>query len=227
VKTALGYIRVSTEKQELSLDAQRSAIERWSEYNGLTIRAWFVDEDVHGDDPHDKRPGLSAALADAKYGEDIVILRRDRLARDVMVAGIIGRVIANQGGRIRSTDGSGELDGPEGVLVRGIMDLFAQYERLMIVARTKAALAKKRERGEATGHIAPMGYSIKKRRHAYEKSTLQVNEDEVKALARMRELRAGGVSYRAIAKTLTAEGFKPRGEAWHPSTILRMTKGAA
>jgi hypothetical protein len=53
------------------------------------------------------------------------------------------------GCEVRSPDGSSDASGPEGGMMRGIVDVFAQYEREVIRARTRAALAVKKTRMNA------------------------------------------------------------------------------
>ena len=40
----------------------------------------------------------------------------------------------------------------------------------------------------------------------------------------VRKLRAEGISVRAIAEQLNAEGVAARGDKWHPTTIARLLK---
>ena len=44
--------------------------------------------------------------------------------------------------------------------MRGLIDQFAQYERHMIAARTKAALQAKRARGERVSRFPPFGFAF-------------------------------------------------------------------
>lgn len=62
-KVAVGYIRVSkdTDVQALGAEAQRVAIQRWAESNGVSVVEWFVEE-VKGDLPLDRRPIFLEAL---------------------------------------------------------------------------------------------------------------------------------------------------------------------
>jgi DNA invertase Pin-like site-specific DNA recombinase len=92
--------------------------------------------------PATQRHGLSAALASVKqHGAGILLVAtRDRLARDTLIAALVEQRTQQLGASIRAVDGSGNTDTPEGLLVRRIVDAFAEYERLTIQARTKAAL---------------------------------------------------------------------------------------
>ncbi|HEV7251601.1 MAG TPA: recombinase family protein [Mesorhizobium sp.] len=63
---AVAYLRVSTQRQGrsgLGLEAQRAAIARFAEAEGLTLTAEFVEvESGRGSDALDRRPCLAAML---------------------------------------------------------------------------------------------------------------------------------------------------------------------
>src|SRR5437764_1306819 len=95
-------------------------------------------------------------------GSDLLLVaKRDRLGRDVIEVAMIERLITKRGARIVSAAGEGtENDDPSGILMRRLIDSFAEYERLIIRARTRAALAAKRRRGERISRFAPFGYQL-------------------------------------------------------------------
>ncbi|MBN1773173.1 MAG: recombinase family protein [Deltaproteobacteria bacterium] len=216
-KRAIGYLRVSSDDQALGPDAQRAALERWARAQGVELVAVHADLGVSGGAELDKRPGLLAALADLSTNGAglLLVAKRDRLARDVVVAGMVERLVERAGARVTSADGAGNGDGPEAALLRGIMDVFAQYERALIRARTRAALAVKRGRGERLGGDLPYGY------HAAQDGVhLESDDDEQRVIAAARDLRAEGLSLRAIGAALEARGLLPRsGRRWHPETV--------
>jgi len=94
--------------------------------------------------------GLLEALAALKeHGAGVLLVaKRDRLARDSMTAAMVERLCERSGAIVRTADGAGDGDGPEAVLMRRMVDAFAEHERLLIKARTKAAMAVKRSRDE-------------------------------------------------------------------------------
>jgi len=119
-------------------------------------------------------------------------------------------------GRTPHSDG----DEPEAVLMRRIVDAFAEYERLLIKARTRAALAVKRSRGERTGDI-PYGFQL-----GADGVHLELLPTEQAVVASVRDARAAGLSLRAIRDQLGTEGFTPRsGGRWHIQTIANILKG--
>jgi len=216
-KRAIGYLRVSTDDQALGPDAQRASLERWCKAQGVELVAVHSDLGVSGGAELDKRPGLLAALADLTTNGAglLLVAKRDRLARDVMVAGMVERLVEKAGARVTSADGAGNGDGPEAMLLRGIMDVFAQYERALIRSRTRAALAVKRGRGERLGGDLPYGFTMDP-----DGVHLVENETEQAVIREARILRVDGMSLRQIGAALTARGLLPRsGRGWHPETV--------
>lgn len=205
-RTAVAYLRVSTDEQLLGPEAQRAAIEAWATREGVTVVAWHVDAGVSGATAIPERPALLAALADLREHNAgvLVVAKRDRLARDVMAAAMIERLSRDAGARVVSVAGEGtDSDDPAAVLLRRMIDAFAEYERAAIAARTKSALAVKRARGEATSH-APYGWRAVD-------GVLCPDEREQAIIARVRALRASGMSIRAIAAALNDAGVATRG----------------
>ncbi len=202
---SIALIRASTEDQRLSPDAQRAAIEAWATKRSIEILAWHVESGVSGATPIEQRLVLLAAIDDvARHGAGhLVVSRRDRLARDVVLVGLIERLVTRAGGKVSSADGV-ELDGPEGALMRGIVDVFASYERLVIASRTKAALAAKRSRGERTGMI-PFGFSV-----GIDGTKLVVSDKEQAVIEIVGTLRANGLTLRAVVKECERIGLVSR-----------------
>jgi site-specific DNA recombinase len=209
-------VRVSTDEQVLGPESQRAAIERWCAAKNVTLAGVFTDRGISGGAPLDKRPGLVAALAALRTHNAglLLVAKRDRLARDTLLAAMVERLAEQHGATVQSADGTGDGDGPEAVLMRRIVDAFAEYERLVIRARTRAALALKRSRGERTGGI-PYGYRL-----AADGVHLEPCRTEQKVLRLVRRYHERGLPLRRIAARLQARGLSPRsGRRWHPQTI--------
>tara|TARA_R110000868_G_scaffold93573_5_gene258801 strand:+ start:797 stop:1444 length:648 start_codon:yes stop_codon:yes gene_type:complete len=207
---AIGYIRVSTDEQALGAEAQAVALQAYADSHGLDLQPSHIDRGISGATPLDGRPGLLAAVAQLGPGDVLLVTRRDRLARDVVVAALVERLVERAGARIVSCAGEGSEGGPAGELMRSIIDAFAQYERALIRSRTRAALGVLRARGQRTGSV-PVGHV-----------ELDGKLSETPVVARARELRAEGLSYGAIGHVLTFEGHQPTGKAWHITSVRRM-----
>ena len=98
-----------------------------------------------------------------------------------------------------------ESDDPAGVLMRRLIDSFAECERLIISARTRAALAAKRRRGKRVSGIVPFGYRL-----AADGRTLEVDVEEAATRDAIQRLCAEGRSLRGVAAALNAAGLTTR-----------------
>ncbi len=220
---AIAYTRVSTTEQAesgLGLAAQEASCRSCAARLGLALTVVVADQGISGATELERRPGLLEAIGLLGRGDVLIVAKRDRLGRDPLIVAMIEATIRRRGAKIVSAAGEGtEGDGPADVLMRRLVDAFAEYERLLIGARTKAALQAKRRRGERAGAV-PFGYT------ADDQGRLTPNPDEQEVVALVRSLRAGGMSIRAIANSLNERRVPSRGEAWHPTTIARLLKVA-
>ena len=124
------------------------------------------EDALSGGLPLAKRTTLLDALAALARGDVLLVAKRDRLSRgDMMTTAMIEAAVKRAGARIVSAAGEGtESDDPASVLMRRIVDAFGEYERLLIKARTRAALKAKKARGERYGQV-PYGRPPGRRRH--------------------------------------------------------------
>lgn len=201
----VAYLRVSTDDQAESgagLRAQLDACHAWAGRAGAELVGPFSDEGVSGAAPLDKRPALMEAVAAIGPGDVLIVAKRDRLGRDPFVTAMIEAAVGRAGGRVVSAAGEGtDGDGPADVLMRRIVDAFAEYERLVIKARTRAAMRAKGARGERLGMI-PLGSRL-----GDDNRTLVDDPTELAVLDTIRDLAAAGMRPHAIARTLTARGI--------------------
>ena len=134
-KEIVAYVRVSTEGQHksgLGEDAQRRAVEDFAAEHGLRIAASYSDT-ASGAAPLTKRPGLAAAILDARKRKcPVVVARLDRLSRDVH---FISGLMAEKVPFVVTAFG---LDVDPFML--HIYAAVAQKERALISERTKDAL---------------------------------------------------------------------------------------
>src|SRR3954464_4012060 len=153
---AVAYYRVSTRQQQrsgLGIEAQRAAVERFTEAENIRIIAEYVEAETgKGADALDRRPQLAAALAAAKAAKCCVLVSKlDRLSRDVaFVAGLMAQrvpfIVAELG---RDAD----------PFMLHLYAALAKKERSLIAERTKAALASKRANGARLGNPTNLTYA--------------------------------------------------------------------
>jgi DNA invertase Pin-like site-specific DNA recombinase len=221
-KKAIGYIRVSTEDQNLGPEAQRESLKKFCKLNGIELIAVYTDHGVSGGAELDKRPALMEAIdALADKGAGILLVaKRDRLARDTMYAAMIERLAERNGAKVQSADGVGNGDSPESILMKNIIDCFAQYERAIIKARTKEALGVKKGKGERVGQI-PYGWML-----SDDGIHLTPHIAEQEIIKAARKLREEGMTFQSIGDTLAKRGMFPReGKSfWYPQTVSNLLK---
>lgn len=227
---AIIYIRVSTEEQAdsgLGLEAQLSACRAHAARMGWEIIHTFEDDTSAGL-KLDKRPILLSALGALAKGTVLLVAKRDRLSRgDVMTTAMIEAAVKRRGARIVSAAGEGtEADDPANVLMRRLIDAFAEYERLIIGARTKSALSAKRARGERTGAV-PYGHRLTGNGPLAKRSGLPTGMEpvdaEADALDLVDQLRQTGATLRAIAGELNRREVPTKsGRPWHFGTVRRI-----
>jgi DNA invertase Pin-like site-specific DNA recombinase len=223
---AIIYLRVSTDEQAesgLGLEAQLAACQATA-----TRMHWHVavtlEDSMSGGLALHKRTVLLDALAELGKGDVLLVAKRDRLSRgDMMTTAMIEAAVKRAGARIASAAGEGtDSDDPASVLMRRIIDAFGEYERLLIKARTKAALKAKKARGERYGQI-PYGHRL-----AGDGVRLEADQGEAAAIALIVELRAASGSLRAIAEELERREIPTKnGRPWKHSTVHDILKRLA
>lgn len=220
------YLRVSTDQQVESgagLAAQERDCQLWAEKQRVSISETFIEEGISGSTGLDKRPALLQAIAALDKDDILLVAKRDRLGRDTFGVAMIEAGVARKKARIVSAAGEGtESDDPSSILMRRMIDAFAEFERNIIRGRTKSAMAAKKVKGERVGHI-PFGHQLA------DGNKIEPNAREQDILNQIRDLRIKGLSMREIAKELNDRGtFNRNGNKWnHKSIRNAMMKIAA
>jgi DNA invertase Pin-like site-specific DNA recombinase len=215
---AIAYLRASTTKQELSPAAQRKMVAEWAKANRVEVVEEHHDLGVCGATEIPDRPGLVAALAalhEHRAGVPLVA-RRDRLGRSVETLVLVEREVARLGAKVVTADGANGDDAHDKFL-RRILDAVAEHELAIIRARTKAALAVRRDRGLRCGNV-PLGQRL-----GEDGETLLPDLGERRAAALARRLRDEGLSLRDVAERLDEATHATRtGARWHHEQVRRL-----
>jgi DNA invertase Pin-like site-specific DNA recombinase len=143
----IGYMRVSKVDGSQVLDLQRDAL----------LVAGVLPEHLYEDfasGKRDDRPGLTVCLKALRAGDVLIVWKLDRLGRDLRHLvntihtltdrGVGLRVLTGQGASIDTTTASGKL-------IFGIFAALSEFERELIVERTRAGLVAARARGRNGG----------------------------------------------------------------------------
>src|SRR5437763_8433475 len=143
----IGYARVSKADGSQVLDLQRDALIQ----AGVARRRIYCD---HASGRRDDRPNLAACLKALRRGDVLVVWKLDRLGRDLRHLVNLVQELAERGAGLKVLTGQGaavDTTTPAGKLAFGIFAAIAEFERELIVERTKAGLAAARARGRRGG----------------------------------------------------------------------------
>jgi len=148
----VGYVRVSKKDGSQTLDLQMDAL------IAAGIKTDYIYKDI-ASGRKDARPGLQACLKALQPGNTLVVWKLDRLGRDLKhLVNLIDdlrkrqigfKVLAGHGAQIDTST-------PNGRLVFGIFATLAEFERELMIERTRAGLAAARARGRKGGRPRKM-----------------------------------------------------------------------
>jgi DNA invertase Pin-like site-specific DNA recombinase len=227
MQAAIGYLRVSTKEQGrsgLGLAAQRSEIEVFGVQQRLSVKSWYQDVQTGaGADALQLRPGLAAALKEAKSAHcPLIVSRLDRLSRNVhFISGLMEHrvhfIVAALG---RDCDH----------FVLHIYASLAEQERKLISQRCKAAVAVAKSKGQKFG-LELRSKAWRRRVTALAHAALSRAADERAEAYRLqiewafRQPGANGrpISFRAAANKLNERNIESStGRRWTGQQLLRM-----
>ena len=132
----IGYARVSTDEQNHVAqvgELQKAGCER-------------IEQEIASGARWD-RPRLQAILAEIGPGDVLVVWKLDRLGRSVVDIIRIMEVLKKRDARFRSITEAIDTTTAAGEMIMHVLAAMAQFERAMIVERTRAGLAKGRKGG--------------------------------------------------------------------------------
>lgn len=158
----IGYARVSTGDQ--SLDLQTDAL------TAAGCATLFSDKGISGS--AESRPGLNDALAALSQGDVLTVWRLDRLGRSLPHLIHLVNELGGRGVEFVSLSEHIDTTTAGGKLVFHMMGALAEFERSLMVERTKAGIAAARKRGKRVGR--PLALSPEQLQHA--RSAIEAGE---------------------------------------------------
>ncbi len=221
-KAAAIYRRVSTDKQDGSLETQEARLGQYCQLMGFDQAGReFADEDTSGAVAIWERTGGAALVEAIKRGEvrHLVVSKLDRIGRSArdfhnflhwLGERSVVLHIMDLGGSICTTEGSGKL-------LLGVLALVAEFERDLIRGRIKERLNHKFQKGEVIGTI-PYGWDSQDTGGT---RMLIPNEAEQKWIWIMAGWRSSGMGFHKIAAELNRSGVPTKIPAGSPICVGR------
>lgn len=225
-KRAVGYVRVSTEDQKNSPEAQADAIKSYCALRELVLEKLVVDHGVSAGHPLSERPGGSEVLELVRTGKvnAVIAYKLDRLFRDASDCLIVTKHWDEAGTSLHLIDLGGasvDTSSPMGRFFLTVMAAAAEMERNLTRERTKAIAAHKRKNHERIGTI-PYGYHLAK-----DKKHIEPDQWEQKVIGWIKQGRACGWTMLEIVEWLTKHKVKARGKRWYITSVRRVLVNAA
>lgn len=145
------YTRVSTDKQ--TNDNQLRELKAWAARAGHNVVLVYSDAGVSGSKGRDKRPGFDAMLKGAVRREFdlLAVWSSDRLGRSLQHLLEVLQTIRDTGAGLYIHTQALDTTTPAGRAMFGMLAVFGEFERELIVARVHAGLARARAQGKRLG----------------------------------------------------------------------------
>lgn len=194
----IGYMRVSKADGSQTLDLQRDALV------GAGVADVAIYEDM-ASGKRDDRPGLATCLKALRPDDTLVIWKLDRLGRSLPHLVATVNELSQRGVGFKVLTGAPiDTSTKEGKLMFAIFSGLAEFERDLLIERTKAGLASARARGRVGGRPPTMTKSKLRRAQA----AMAHRDTEVGVLA--TEL---GISRQTLYRHVAPNGeLRPDGE---------------
>jgi DNA invertase Pin-like site-specific DNA recombinase len=190
------YARISTHDKGQNIDTQLFPLREYCRNNNLEVFKEYIDIDSGR---NTERPALKQLLKDATYRrfDRVVIWKMDRLSRAGIkhVFDVLDFLKKCNVSVISITEPFLSTDAPASELILSILAWAAKLESQLISQRVKAGMERARKQGKLIG-----------------RPKIELDFNQVK------ELRAQGLSYRAIARQLS----KKLGEEVSYLTVYRL-----
>lgn len=218
------YLRVSTDNQAdhgVSLPAQQSRLISYITAQGWDLHKIYTDDGYSGKNLD--RPAMKQLLKDAKRNKfnRIIVIKLDRLSRSQKDAlHLIEDVFDKNGITFTSVSESFDTSTPFGKASLGMLSVFAQLEREMIVDRILTAKKECAKQGRYLGGFVPYGYAYDDKLKKYvinpiTASTIRLLFDSY---------QTGQFSFRGLADLLEAKKIPTHkdGKYWDKTTVRNM-----
>ena len=151
MKRVAVYLRVSTDEQTVA--NQQRELQAVADRHGWQIVATFTDEGISGAKGRDKRPGFDLLCRGITRREfDLVAAWSvDRLGRSLRDLVTFLDELRSKNVDLYLHQQGLDTSTPSGRAMFGMLSVFSEFERAMIVERVKSGLARARSQGKRLG----------------------------------------------------------------------------
>ena len=215
------YARKSAEdERQTSLPTQIDLCTKLiNSYDFLTLTHTFSEDNVSGmftEGREEYRKMME--LAEKREIDVIVVMKFDRLARDLADSTTTIKLLKFYGCYLIAGDDVSNPNTPDGEFLRSILLAQSQFYARRVASDVMSTDIRNAEEGISAGGKAPFGLKVVNQR-------FEINEDEAPAIKRLFEMHVKGHSYKQIVDELTRLGYYARnGKPFSHSTLNEMLK---
>lgn len=214
------YARVSSERQaekDLSIPAQLKALRNHALKNGWEIVREFVDEAESARTAN--RPAFQEMVSLAKQKlppfQAILVWKLSRFARNREDSIVYKAALRKRGIQVVSINEQID-ESPTGRLLEGLIETIDEFYSANLGQDTRRGMKENAQRGFLNGARLPYGYNAVSREvNGETKRVMEINDAQASAVKRAFELAVAGEGAKAIAQTLSSEGYRTKnGARW-------------
>ncbi len=201
MNNAVIYARYSSYNQtEQSIEGQIHICEEFAKKNGYTIIDSYIDRAMSG--TKDNRPAFQKMINDSKSKtfDYIIVYKLDRFSRNKYDNVVYKHKLAQQGVKVVSAT---EIisDTPEGLLMEGLLEMFAEMYSKELSQKVKRGIRESLIKNNFIGGHILYGYKVVDKK-------LIINDEQAKVIKYIFEQYANGMAKVDIVKNLNEMGYR-------------------
>lgn len=203
MKKAVAYVRMSTDKQDYSIESQKRTIDEYAKKNKYTIITYFEDKGISGRDA-EKRPAFMEMIEESKksYFNYVLIYDSSRFARNLEQSLIYKSILKKNNVELISIT-EPMLDDDSQLIADALFGAMNEMYSRKLSKVVKRGMTEKALKGEYIS-CAPYGYFKPKDK------PLVIVEKEANIVKEIFEEFLKGKSTYAIAKMLNDKNIKTK-----------------
>lgn len=221
--TAVGYVRMSTDKQETSPEQQKQEIQAYAAKHGYSIQRWYADLGISGDKT-EKRLQFQQMITDAEDGRFKAILcwDQDRFGRfDSLESGYWIHPLRKRGVQlVTCTDGPVDWNTFAGRMLYGMKQEGKHQYLVDLSNNVTRRMWQLAQQGKWVCGALPVGYRLD------DDGKIQLGPAEDVQMVRMLfELYVAGSTTRQLTRLLAEKGYRSsKGKPWSVPGVTALLK---
>ncbi len=201
MEKAVIYARFSSHSQtEQSIEGQLRVCKEYAERNNIEILYEYIDRATTG--TNDNRPEFQKMITDAEKHcfNYILVYKLDRFSRNKYDSVVYKHKLNQNGVKVLSATES-ISDTPEGALMEGLLEMFAEMYSKDLSQKVKRGIRESLIKGNYIGGPILYGYKV-------EDKKIVIDERTAPAIRYMFEEYSNGKSKKQIMKELYEKGYR-------------------